>query len=235
MATMIVPGATGNTNLGTARFDSGFARACSTDMQSCVTTGAQERNVLTPETAAVAQPPAARPTKELSGADWVEKFPGSKSVDDLAPVFKESVTSFLAAVKAAGGRVSIAATYRPPERAYMMHYAWDISTGKIRADRVPAMAGVNIEWDHGTTQKSKNAASAMVSGFGMQHRGALASRHTERKAIDMNITGMNGKSILNKEGTSVKIGGAGDLHAVGATYGVIKLVTDPPHWSEDGD
>lgn len=24
------------------------------------------------------------------------------------------------------------------------------------------------------------------------------------------------------------------LHAVGQTYGVIKLVADPPHWSDDG-
>jgi uncharacterized Zn-binding protein involved in type VI secretion len=25
-----------------------------------------------------------------------------------------------------------------------------------------------------------------------------------------------------------------DLHAVGASYGVHKLVSDPPHWSDDG-
>jgi hypothetical protein len=25
-----------------------------------------------------------------------------------------------------------------------------------------------------------------------------------------------------------------ELHAVGATYGVHKLVSDPPHWSHDG-
>lgn len=36
--------------------------------------------------------------------------------------------------------------------------------------------------------------------------------------------------------TTVPRNGAGNvaLHGVGAGYGVLKLVADPPHWSDDG-
>ena len=55
-----------------------------------------------------------------------------------------------------------------------------------------------------------------------------------RTAIDMNVSGMIGKTILSKDGTKVKIKAASDLYPVGASYGVHKLESDPPHWSADG-
>ncbi len=61
---------------------------------------------------------------ELSGAAWVAQFPTSRSLDDLSPGFKASVNDFIGAVKAAGGKVNIAATYRPPERAYLSERRW---------------------------------------------------------------------------------------------------------------
>jgi len=61
---------------------------------------------------------------EISGPQWVGRYPTSKSIGDLAPTFAKSVKSFIAPIQAGGGHVTVSATYRPPERAYLMHYAW---------------------------------------------------------------------------------------------------------------
>ena len=59
-------------------------------------------------------------------------------------------------------------------------------------------------------------------------------------AIDMTITWQGTLSIVDAQGGLVKIATlprTGDnlaLHQVGATYSVLKLVGDPPHWSDDG-
>ena len=57
----------------------------------------------------------------------------------------------------------------------------------------------------------------------------------------MKVTWTGTLNVKNKDGTVAKITstprtGAGntDLHAVGATYGVVKLVGDGPHWSANG-
>ena len=68
----------------------------------------------------------------------------------------------------------------------------------------------------------------------VKHIAALDTNHTSRTAIDMNVSGMIGKTILSKDGTKVKIKAASDLYPVGASYGVHKLESDPPHWSADG-
>lgn len=172
--------------------------------------------------------------KEKSGAQWVSRFPGSASLDDLEPGFKGKVEKFVGAITAAGGAVNIAATYRPRERAYLMHYSSKISRGEITADKVPAMNGVNIDWVHDSEEESKKAASAMARGFTIVYPPALISRHTEKAAVDMTITGIVGKKVKNASGDDVEIKRLSDLNAVGATYGVNKLVSDPPHWSDDG-
>ncbi|EGT4328310.1 peptidoglycan-binding domain-containing protein, partial [Cronobacter sakazakii] len=87
--------------------------------------------------------------KELSGAAWVNKFQGSASTETLSYPFRTNVEQFLAALRQAGAVVTIAATLRPPERAYLMHWCWKISRGLVKASDVPPMAGVDIEWDHG--------------------------------------------------------------------------------------
>ena len=46
------------------------------------------------------------------------------------------------------------------------------------------------------------------------------------------ITDGAGKLVMIE--TNPKDGGNSDLHKVGASYGVIKLAADPPHWSNDG-
>ena len=92
--------------------------------------------------AALAATPSAA-TRELSGPAWVQRFPGSKSPDDLRGNFKTAVQAFLKALSDAGVSVTIRATFRPPERAYLMHYAWAIAHGEISPrDVPPAVTGV---------------------------------------------------------------------------------------------
>lgn len=206
--------------------------------------------VLTPTTnttPAVVSVPATEP----SGAIWVSRFPGSSSVSTLTSPFKENVTSFLAALRAAGATVTISATLRPPERAYMMHWSWRISKKAYDPQTVPAIAGVNILWAHVVNgayseSDSRTGATDMVNGFGMQRlktAPALTSNHITGNAIDMNVSWTGKLTIAKADGTSVTIeseprdGMNSDLQAVGASFGVIKFVggtADIPHWSSDG-
>jgi hypothetical protein len=89
------------------------------------------------------------PDKELSGDQWVSRFTESAKLDDLIEPFQTNVRSFKSAIEAAGASVRISATYRPVERAYMMHWSYLIAKGTKKAKDIPALSGVNIEWDHG--------------------------------------------------------------------------------------
>ncbi|MBI5256155.1 MAG: hypothetical protein HY855_06625 [Burkholderiales bacterium] len=177
---------------------------------------------------------------QLSGPIWIARFPTSTDVSDLSPTFALSVAEFLQALRAAGAGVSIAATLRPPERAYLMHHAWRIGREQADAATVPAMAGVDIDWVHRDRQgrpnatASRAAALGMVGQYGIVFRPALTSRHTEGRAIDMTISNFLGRTVRDAEGDEVRLRTAADLHSVGASYGVHKLASDPPHWSDDG-
>ena len=186
------------------------------------------------------------PAKELSGAAWVARFPGSASIDDCVAPFKTGLASFKAALDAAGVTVSIAATYRPAERAYLMHWSWEIVNSDADPKTIPSKSGVNINWDHGENTKSVQAAQAMVNGFGMKNLDvspALASKHIDREAVDMSISWTGDLAIKNADGTTTNIksdpktGMNAELKKVGATYGVMKYVggdADKPHWSSNG-
>jgi hypothetical protein len=178
---------------------------------------------------------------QLSGPHWINYFPTSRSISDLVSPFRERVQAFHNVLIEAGAQVIIAATYRPPERAYMMHYAARIDRGEIAPEDVPSRAGVDIEWVHYTNAGSLQAAQQMVEAYGLGGNPvALVSRHTQRLAIDWNITWEGTLNIKKKDGTLVSIGNPPNgtsntaLHALGTSYGVIKLLNDPPHWSNDG-
>lgn len=181
------------------------------------------------------QPPTTNSRKELSGPQWASRFPTSTSCDDLAAPFRGDVNRFISAIQAAGGSVRISATYRPKERAYLMHYSAAIARGSIAPSRVPAMAGVDIEWDHGADDESRAAAREMAASYNIVYPPALRSRHTERGAIDMTISGLRNKTVRDASGADVLIKKDSDLYAVGESYGVKKLRSDPPHWSDNGD
>lgn len=188
-------------------------------------------------------------TPELSGPVWCNRFPGSRETAALTSDFRDKCDAFIAAIEAAGGMKNIAATYRPPERAYLMHWAHKIVKNDFDPALVPPMAGVNIKWDHPTQEASVEAANQMSTGFGINGLAAntapsLKTLHTSREAIDMSISWTGTLNIANMDGTITAIetmprtGMNLQLKAVGLTYGVIKFVygnADKPHWSTTGN
>jgi hypothetical protein len=185
--------------------------------------------------------------RTLSGLSWVEKFPTSTSTDDLTNPFKSNAKKFIAALKAAGATVSINATMRPKERAFLMHWSYRVARDGYNPEKVPTMTGVDIDWVHRDSNSKKNVAAskanaeAMVRGYDIAYAPVLVSRHTEGNAIDMEISWTSaelkikdgaGKDVTIKTGT--RDGSNPELHKVGKSYTVIKLSSDPPHWSSDG-
>jgi D-alanyl-D-alanine dipeptidase len=182
----------------------------------------------------------------FSGRNWVLQFPTSSSVDDLQEPFRGKVRRFLAALQSANARVTIADTLRPPERIYLMYWSFHIANGSTNPAKVPLMNSVDIQWVHtdaeGNTDvaATKKAAADMVKAYGIVFPPAITSRHSEGLAIDMTIAWQGVLRINDASGAATVInsspanGGNIELHRVGAGFGVIKLVTDPPHWSLDG-
>jgi len=182
----------------------------------------------------------------LSGPDWVRQFPTSTKVDDLVEPFRTNVLAFIAALTDGGARVIVTDTFRPPERVYLMHWAFAIAHGTANPAKVPPMEGVDIQWVHTDASgdpdapATKAAAAAMVKAYGIVFAPAAASRHTEGLAVDMTITWQGSLTVNDASGAPVTIsappfnGTNRGLFAIGATYGVIKLPSDPPHWSSDG-
>jgi hypothetical protein len=179
----------------------------------------------------------------LSGDAWwvanQAKFPNSARVQDLVSPFRENVTAFINAMTAAGAAVHVTSTLRDSRRAALMQHSWDVSRGALDPAHVPANAGVDINWDHGDLAESQAAAHDMVERFGIAFRPSLDSLHILGRAIDMGITWSGTIQVRNKAGQNVAVGAPRDgatnatLHAVGATYGVKKLLTDKPHWSDN--
>ena len=129
----------------------------------------------------------AQPTRfmlEPSGAQWVSRYPTSHDINELSPHFYPAAHRFINAIQNAGGNVRISATYRPIERAYLMHYAWRIANEGLDPADVPAKDGVNIDWTHqGDNSAAVSAASNMVMQYRLVYRPSLTSRHIERRAI----------------------------------------------------
>jgi hypothetical protein len=117
-------------------------------------------------------------------------------------------------------------------------------------------ADLEIEWDHGDLAKSKKAALAMQTGYSTVFPPAYPSKHTARLAVDMWITwtGVSVEkptphfeiTIKNAKNEAVVISTKVQnvdhdtashnetLQLVGRSYGVQKLVSDKPHWSDNG-
>ena len=179
----------------------------------------------------------------------VSSFPGSSQVNDLEPSFGAKTQKFIDAINNAGGKVDITSTKRPPERAYMMHWAWRIVNENYDASKVPPIKGAGnwcIDWWHGDQATSKAAAQEMVDGFAIQNlntRPSLTSHHIRGVAIDMKISWPGDLTIEKADGTPVTITTTPrdatnkELIAVGQTYGVIhfkNIMADKVHWSIDG-
>ncbi|QSJ19845.1 peptidoglycan-binding protein [Nostoc sp. UHCC 0702] len=178
--------------------------------------------------------------ERLSGKHWIKFFRESDSIDDLASPFRQKVQAFEKALRNAGATISIASGFRPPERAYLMHYAFRIHRDEIAPKDVPPMPNVDINWVHYTKAASIQAAKEMVSAYDIAYRPSLSSRHTQGLAIDWKITWSGTLNIKNASGTTISIDEPrtsykkSKLWEVGDSYGVIKLIDDDPHWSNDG-
>ncbi len=149
----------------------------------------------------------------LSGKAWCAQFPTSRSIEDLVEPFRSNCRKFLDDLQVGGAKVLISATLRPRSRAWLMHWAWNVGREGFDPAKVPAHPGIEIEW-------TVEGAREMVAGYGIAYQPALTSRHIEGRAIDMTINGWKGTPEA--------------LHQHGATFGVLKLISDPPHWSDDG-
>lgn len=149
--------------------------------------------------------------------------------------------------------MKIWAVHRPPERAYLMYWAWRVSRRQVDPRDVPGHANVPVRWDHLDMNgeydavASLAAARAMLADYGirptLQVAPALRSRHIDGHAIDMTVSWLGTLVVEMADGTRVAIdslprsGMNTRLHRVGASYGVIKFLggeRDPPHWSIDG-
>lgn len=179
----------------------------------------------------------------LSGAAWWHanqaRFANSADLAALEPAFGAKAKTFVAALKAAGATVQVSATRRHEVRAYLMHFSWRIAKGGIAAAAVPAKPGCDIVWDHGDDARSRAAAQQMVDLFEIVFQPTLTSLHITGLALDMTISWPGTITIRDGAGKAVALSSPRDgsnpaLHKVGASYGVIKLLSDPPHWSVDG-
>lgn len=176
-----------------------------------------------------------------AGPAWCDRFPTSVAIEDLVEPFRSGVAKMKAALEAGGARVVIAATRRPPERAYLMHWACMVANSGQDPALIPEMPGVLIDWTCGGDRRAaKAAAAAMVARYDIKFPAALASRHTQGRAIDwrIDIPPRPAKPYKFQDGAGKTWqfgpGDAALLYRFGATFGVIKLESDPPHWSDDG-
>lgn len=178
--------------------------------------------------------------RELSGPQWVERYPGDRTTATLVQPFRRGVIAFITALEAGGAHVKISATFRPPQRAYLMVMAYGIWRHEIEPAACPKRDDVPINWEHPTLRASWEAAKAMVQGYGLVHRPSLTSRHTEGRAIDMTIAWSGRIEVVDGTGAKRTLSSAKgtmnnpDLWAVGKSYGVHHLESDPVHWSDDG-
>jgi hypothetical protein len=178
---------------------------------------------------------------EFSGPEWCARFPTSTALDDLLPDFADRVRAFLSQLSHGGATVAVNATYRPPQRAYLMHWCCMIGGSGQDTAAIPPMDGVDIDWTHNHAPISARAAARqMMTRYKIQFPAALVSRHTQRRAIDMTIGWKGTLRITDFDGrahvidSSPRTGSNPQLIQVGTSFGVRKLVSDPPHWSDDG-
>lgn len=179
----------------------------------------------------------------LSGADWWHahqtEFPNSALVSALEAPFAAMVGNFIAALKAGGASVTVSATRRNKVRAYLMNGSWVVSKGVTPAGQMKAEPGCNIVWNHGDDATSRAAAKEMLDLFDIVFQPSLKSRHILGLAIDMTINWAGTIKVKNGAGKEVLLPPPANatnlvLLALGESYGVLKLASDPPHWSDNG-
>ena len=88
--------------------------------------------------------------------------------------------------------------------------------------------------------ESIEASRKMITSYSLIFPPARTSKHVQKTAVDMKISWSETLNIIDKNGEMQSIsdeprtGNNTKLHIIGASYGVHKLLCDPPHWSDDG-
>ncbi len=179
----------------------------------------------------------------LSGADWWHanqaRFPNSDQVSALEPPFAAKVGAFIAALRKGGASVTVSATRRNKIRAYLMNGCFVVATGKKTAAEIPPEPGCSIVWNHGHDATSSAAAQEMLDLFDIVFEPSLTSRHILGLAVDMTINWTGTIKVRDGAGKDVALPQPAKstnptLIALGASHGVRKLASDPPHWSDNG-
>ena len=132
----------------------------------------------------------AEETKFPSGAGWVDRFPIGEELRDLDSNFVNDVREFIKMLEEGGANVEVLSTCTPPERAYLMHWAWRIAKEGFDPRNVPYMDGVDIRWWQDDVTASREAAWEMVHGYEIADLKApppLTSAYTEGQAIALQI------------------------------------------------
>ena len=187
---------------------------------------------------------AAAAKSRLSGKDWFTanqaNFPNSNATSELTPGFGAMADSFIAALRTAGATVMISATRRNKTRAWLMHHCWQLAHGAEQPSAITPDPDCDIIWDHGDAKLTRAAAAEMVAAFQIAFKPSLTSNHIRGTAVDMTISWSGPINMIDAAGKVHKLdtprsGSTNSaLHAIGASYGVKKLMSDPPHWSLDG-
>jgi len=172
---------------------------------------------------------------EFSGAQWCARFPTSAKLDDLLPDFADSCRAFLSALKKADATVTIAATYRPVERAYLMHWCCMIGGSGQDPAKAPAMKGVNIDWKHGgSIQKAREAARAMMAGYQIKFPAALVRRHHQRPGNALALDRLWTSERIGQNHFALGVGFGTNLRALGHAGGTLHRVRDRHRWRGAG-
>ena len=184
------------------------------------------------------------PPFSLSGPGWADRFPQSHVIDTLVGTFKKDVIKFKDAMQKAGIHVSVISTFRPRERAYLMHYTWLIRFKDLSPADVPPFKPegnqepVDICWLHYNKSGGIDMAASVKAAIQLEEKLGIDptltespkedSNHTKGLAIDMTTTwSATTIAIVDGNGHTVKIdtnphtGLNLQLMAVGKTYGVI--------------
>ncbi len=189
----------------------------------------------------------AESVKLPSGASWVDRFPVSEDVNDLDSGFMNDLRAFRSVLEKGGAEVEILATKVPPERAYLMHWAWRIAKEGFNPRQVPYLDGVDVRWWHGDMKSSQDAAWSMVLGYEIDDLDTpppQVSPYTEGQVIAMRIRWTGALTLYRDEPEEQVIDkGPNDatnpvILALAELHGLEHLLTVPDsdevHWAMAG-
>jgi hypothetical protein len=211
-----------------------------------------------------AGPAELTPAERLSGAHWKQiaddRWGGATAeMSELESSFSTDLQAFIDMLATNGITHQLTAAYRPKERSYLFKYCLDVQNGRIAPKDVPAMAGVDIIWDHGNLAASRSAAKELAEKFGLVGLAAHPSNHNSGKAADMKLDfsgntdnkityTVGGRTItrtiktndearvgVSSRGKTISAIGSRELSKAGADFGVKRaLDNDIVHWSRSG-